>query len=708
MPKKTMSKALAFSKRPIGAESAGPKPAPRVPARDTFTADALQNLVAGLMTGADKRTFNAYPITVRLTKQDLENAFRQSWLAKRIVNTVAMDMCREWVALTWDDYDTDDEGAREVEQAEKVFSLRSKVEDAIRWGRLYGGAGIVIGIKGDTDYSKPLILENVRKGSLQFLHMLDRWRLAATGELDLDITSPNFGYPAYYTVSDIADPRFRVHWTRVVRFGGEPIPWFAWSSNGYWDDSVLQHIIDTIKDYDATLGGIASLVFESNVDIINSPGLSDQLRMPGGEQRVIDRFRLAVLSKSINKTLLLDGGNMTQKGEEWHQKSVSFSGLKDVVEKFMINVSGAADIPMTRLFGQSPAGLTATGESDIRNYYDHVAAKQEAMMRPQLERLYQVLIRSTLGDMPENFAFSFNPLWQTSDKEVAEIDKLRADRDHVYITDGVITEELAAKELLDRRTYRTMEQEDVDKVDAMAKEAAAMQQAALLAMPKGGPGAPGGGGKLGDPQHQEGDVANVDKKRGSKVGDSLKREGKGWSVYAEGDQLLGGPFRTKQDAVKHLRSVEQSKAAADGKNTGANVVGERDFAGYRIAIENPAGSMRTWKDAAGNETGHTPMIHDYGYLKDYIGNDMEELDCYIGPNESARDVFVIHQLKTDGSKRFDEDKILLGFSDATAAMGAWAAHRNDGLAAFGGMAVKPLESFRAQLQRRGGIGKIRS
>ena len=59
-------------------------------------------------------------------------------------------------------------------------------------------------------------------------------------------------------------------------------------------------------------------------------------------------------------------------------------------------------------------------------------------------------------------------------------------------------------------------------------------------------------------------------------------------------------------------------------------------------------------------------------------------------------------------KRFDEDKVMMGFRDANAAMTAFAVHRNDGLQAFGGMAVIPVERFRAQLSRRGGIGKIRS
>ena len=56
--------------------------------------------------------------------------------------------------------------------------------------------------------------------------------------------------------------------------------------------------------------------------------------------------------------------------------------------------ASAADIPVTRLLGQSPAGLSATGDSDTRNYHDMIAARQELDLRPQLERLDALLLRS--------------------------------------------------------------------------------------------------------------------------------------------------------------------------------------------------------------------------------------------------------------------------------------------------------------------------
>lgn len=131
------------------------------------------------------------------------------------------------------------------------------------------------------------------------------------------------------------------------------------------------------------------------------------------------------------------------------------------------------------------------------------------------------------------------------------------------------------------------------------------------------------------------------------------------------------------------------------------------FAGLPIAIENPLGTLRTWTDADG-KTGVTRMQFDYGFIDGHIGADGDEVDCYIGPDESAPDVHVVHQLAAPEFKRYDEDKTMLGFPSPDAAKAAYLAHRSDGDRAFGGMSTIPLPAFRAKLKRRTGTGKIRA
>ncbi len=434
---KTADAALAMTRQPVG--------------------DGLENVVAGLGTDRDKRSYSVWADPRILTRQELENMYRGSWLAKKIVNIPADDMTREWLHVMFDDDSEESQFA--IEQAEKRFALKRKVNEALRWSRLYGGALIIIGTK-DKDLAKPLDVKNIRKGDLRYLHVVDRWRVSGAAALNRDLESPNFGMPDSYV---IAESTVLVHHTRVLRFNGEKLPYFAWLRNAMWDDSVLQHIMDSLMNCDTTTQAIATMMFESNVDVVKSEGLADVLARKDGEAVLTKRFQVAALLKSFNRMLLLDGT------ESYEKKQNSFANLDKVIQQFMIDVSGAADIPMTRLFGTSATGMNATGDNDVRNYYDMVSAKQESELRPQLEYLYEVLVRSELGHMPEDFRFDFNPLWQLSETEQATVEKTRAERDQVYLNAGVVTEAMVARELKERGTYRNMTDEDIELVEELSK-----------------------------------------------------------------------------------------------------------------------------------------------------------------------------------------------------------------------------------------------
>jgi len=432
---KSVDAALAMTRQPVG--------------------DGLENVVAGLGTDRDKRSYSVWADPRILTRQELENMYRGSWLAKKIVNAVADDMTREWLHVTFDG----EELGTTIEQAEKRFALKRKTNEALKWSRLYGGAVIIIGTR-DRNLAKPLDVKNVRKGDLRYLHVVDRWRLSPAGSLNRDLESPNFGMPDSYV---LAESTVQVHHTRVLRFNGEKLPYFAWLRNAMWDDSVLQHVMDSLMNCDTTTQAIATMMFESNVDVVKSEGLADVLARKDGEAVLTKRFQVAALLKSFNRMLLLDGT------ESYEKKQNSFANLDKVIQQFMIDVSGAADIPMTRLFGTSATGMNATGDNDVRNYYDMVSAKQESELRPQLEYLYEVLVRSELGHMPEDFRFDFNPLWQLSETEQATVEKTRAERDQVYLNAGVVTEALVARELKERGTYRNMTDDDIELVEELSK-----------------------------------------------------------------------------------------------------------------------------------------------------------------------------------------------------------------------------------------------
>lgn len=375
--------------------------------------DGLVNLVANLGTPRDKAAGSFYGLPV-LSEADATNAYRGTWLARKVIDIPAMDSCRKWRG-----WSADQAQISAIESEEKRLGLQQKVLEALIRARLAGGAALYIGT-GQSDPMQPLKPESIGKGGIKHINVLSK-RVLQAGELDRDPESPGYGRPAYYNLSSGTAGQLRIHPSRLVILQGATKPDPELDTGDGWGDSVLLAISKAIKDADSTAGNIASLVFEAKVDVIKIPNFMSMLSDPAYEEQMLKRMQLAMMAKGINGALLLDSE------EDYEQKQAQFGGLTDLMMAFMQLTSGASDIPMTRLLGQSPGGMNASGESDLRNYYDRISSGQELVLAPALQVLDECLIRSALGSRPAEVFYNWRSLWQTTDKERADIGKTTAD-----------------------------------------------------------------------------------------------------------------------------------------------------------------------------------------------------------------------------------------------------------------------------------------
>jgi phage-related protein (TIGR01555 family) len=373
-----------------------------------FVRDGLASAIAGLGTERDKAA-SVYYTDPFIDVQQLVAAYRGSWLPRKIIDIPALDSCRAW--RSWQ---AKNDQIERIEAEEARLGVQGKVLEARKKARLFGGAAIYIDL-GD-DASQPLNVERVKQGGVRFLTVLSPNQLQP-GEIETDPLSPLYGRPKDYSIVSGTTAQVKVHPSRLAIFIGNEMPDrdIASGATFAWGDSVLTSVMEAVKQADATSANIVSLIFEANVDVIAMEGLMDYVGTPEGERKIIDRYRIAATAKSINRMLILDGK------EKYERKSANFANLPDLMDRFFQNVSGAADIPMTRLFGMSPGGLNASGESDLRNYYDRIASAQTLEMQPALKNLDECLIRSALGQRDPNIHYVWNPLWQMSEKEKAEI-----------------------------------------------------------------------------------------------------------------------------------------------------------------------------------------------------------------------------------------------------------------------------------------------
>jgi hypothetical protein len=162
----------------------------------------------------------------------------------------------------------------------------------------------------------------------------------------------------------------------------------------------------------------------------------------------------ADVQKELYSTLLAQnqlmsnmGMLVTGKEEDVTSLQYTFSGLSDVYEQFMMDLAGAAEMPVTKLFGRSPAGLNATGESDMQNYYDSIEEKQEAYLSPILDKLLPVMACSEWGGVPDDMDWEFNPVRRPTEDERKSLSEQISSAVFEGYNTGLITQRMALKEL---------------------------------------------------------------------------------------------------------------------------------------------------------------------------------------------------------------------------------------------------------------------
>lgn len=359
-----------------------------------------------------------YPMT-RLTQnyELLTSLYRDNWIVQNIVATIPNDMIRKWYEIKSGiapDY------IDQMAKLERRTQLRKKLLLGMYWGRLYGGAVGVILIKGQNDMSQPLDLDMILPGSFLGLQILDRWSgVYPEGELVTDPSDPDFGLPAYYTIRDDTTGYMvaRVHHSRIIRFIGRELPWLEQVTEVYWGESELEAIYNEIVRRDNVAANIAALTFRANVNYIEADGLDQLLGTANTEMQ--RRFWNTLVAQSMMESNF--GTRVINKGDAIHNTQYTFTGLPEVYDRVMMDVAGAARTPVTKLFGRSPAGLNATGEADMQNYYDYIDGLRENDLRPIIERLLPIMALSAWGMIPDDLDIKF-PAMQTADaKEQAEI-----------------------------------------------------------------------------------------------------------------------------------------------------------------------------------------------------------------------------------------------------------------------------------------------
>jgi len=368
--------------------------------------DGLINLVTGLgLAGKDKAVNTAYALP-QYNLDAFISMYRSSWSARRVVDVPIEDMLREW--RTWDDV-----ALADVEP--RYLRVKRSVEKALKLAAQTGGAVLYLGMDVESPdvLREPLNLTKLQKDQLTYLLPIGRDELSVA-EYDRDPMSPRYQKGRLYTI-DRGDAPHAIHHTRFVWFRGKDVPSRHAELQDGWDDPVFVGLEPLIKNADVAVGELATMLQEAKVDIYGIEDLANMLSDSESEALLIKRMQLTHQMKSTQQAVIRDNN------DNYDQKTMTFAGVVDVARASLEALAGAADIPITRFLGASPGGLNATGDSDFRNYYDGLASRQENELTDALWALDTALLAN--AGLPLDTAYTWNPLWQLSAKERAELRK---------------------------------------------------------------------------------------------------------------------------------------------------------------------------------------------------------------------------------------------------------------------------------------------
>jgi phage-related protein (TIGR01555 family) len=406
--------------------------------------DDWVNSLTGLGTsGRDKRTYTSFGASSRITLQErmLQEVYGGNDLIRKIVDIYAEEQTREWFEIMVSDADGQ-QVATDMQTELQRLGVRESLPCALSWARLFGGGVLMLGINDGRRMIEPVDTNNIR--SLEWVEDMDRWSVTISERYTSqdDVPQVKIGEPKVYMITADGDQTF-VHESRVIRFDGIRTTRRRKKENNGWSDSALEPLWETVRDFDSGNRGVANVIQDFSQGVYKVKGLA-ALLAADQDDLVLKRLRQLDMARSHARAIPIDAD-----GEDFERKGAGVSGLDGLLDRAMMRVSAGTGIPVSLLFGRSASGMNATGEIDIRSFYDRIKAMQETHLRPRIEYLLEILFLSsegpTGGEMPENWSISFNALYQETEQEKQETRKTTAETDRIYVDLGVISPEEVRK-----------------------------------------------------------------------------------------------------------------------------------------------------------------------------------------------------------------------------------------------------------------------
>ena len=312
---------------------------------------------------------------------------------------------------------------KKIEETEAV----EKLIEALKWNRLFGGAGLIINVAGE-DPRDDFDIEAVGEGREIEFYSADRWELANNPYILTPTLTPNG-----QRVKDVNFNYYgiEINPSRVLILRGKPAPSLKRLQLQGWGMSELERLVSPMNKFLKNQNVIYELLDEAKLDVYSIDNYAGSVAS-GQEEAVKKRIMLTNYMKSYLNALILDAD------DKFDQKQMSMAGVSEVLREARYDIASAMKMPVTKIFGMSSAGFNS-GDDDIENYNSMIERDVRTPARNVIKTIIRLLCKATFDYIPEDIDIEFESLriMKETEEEALRTSKYNRFRD-LYVN-GLIT-----------------------------------------------------------------------------------------------------------------------------------------------------------------------------------------------------------------------------------------------------------------------------
>lgn len=360
---------------------------------------------------------------------------------RKMVGIIAEKMTAKWVKIKTVGNDDKSERVKKIVAAMERFELRDKFKEAMEHDGYFGGGQIYIDVLSPKNVSA-WTDENELK---QKLFLSDK-KIPKGSLKGFQVIEPVWTYPGVYNAQNPLSPDFykptewfvmgkTAHASRMLDFISRPVPDLLKAAYNFRGLSLIQMAEPYVNNWLRTRDSVSDMIHSYSIPVLGTD--MSQVLMGNGADELLARMEL--FNRCRDNRGVFAKNKVGDQEESVEFVNAPLSGLDSLQNQAQEQMAFAPGIPLVFLLGITPDGLNASSEGEIRVFYDYIHALQNAVYKTPLKRAIDIIQLSEFGDIDPDITFDFEPLYEMSAKEKADIRKVDADTDSVYIAAGALS-----------------------------------------------------------------------------------------------------------------------------------------------------------------------------------------------------------------------------------------------------------------------------